>query len=422
MMKEYKNVVLLSVDALRKDRVNGKYGRDVAPYLTKLAKENTEFLNCMSTSSHTREAMSGMLTGKYPYKANKTGIMPKSAPGGGFHLDTDTISSYIDELSTAGFHSNPFLSRSYGYDDNWDKFDDSLYLGNNKAITLLKRFLDKLRDKHYVRADEINEKSLNWVKSQEDGFFLWNHYMDPHGPYQPPKEVRGKYQHKVMADRESQKLLKKAINTPEEISENEKSKLIDLYDEELTYTDQQVKEFIESLEDEGILNETLVIIVGDHGEAFGENGFYEHGEALNEELVRVPLILVNGKDRSVDTPVSILDIVPTILSNFQKIDNEFDGENLNDIIKSEEDFKDRTVYFQDTKDHKLLFGGFNLQEGFFVFEKGEDEPTDSGIENQVLNYSKSALDREDSDEDGGEVEEEVKERLEALGYMEEKSR
>lgn len=424
MSEDYNNVILLSIDALRKDRVNGEYERDVAPFLSKLAEDNTEFTNCISTSSHTREAMSSMLTGVYPYKANKKGLMPENAPGSGFHLDAKIISSYL-EIQTGGFHSNPFLSRSFGYGKDWDKLDDDLYLGNSKILTLLNRFFDKLLNKHYSRAEKINEKSLNWIDTHQENFLLWNHYMDPHGPYQPPKNFRGKYQENPVSDRKAQKLLKKAINKPEEISEDERQTLIDLYDEEISYVDSEIEKFFEELEKRDLLANSLILIVGDHGEAFGQNGFYEHGEALNEELVRVPLIMVDGKNRTITSQTSVIDILPTVLSALgEKPENNIDGEDLMDIADNSKKFKDRIVFCQDTKDHHLLFGGFNGEE-LFTFEaenRNFEDGSSSKLEQEVKKYAKRALDREDTSKSEDEVEDEVKERLEALGYMGEKSR
>ncbi len=425
MQSEYSNVILLSVDALRKDRINGSYERDAAPFLSRLAEENMEFTNCISTSSHTREAMSSMLTGVYPYKANKKGLIPKKAPGGGFHLNQKTISSYLD-IETGGFHSNPFLSRSFGYGEDWNKFDDDMYLGNNKILTLLNRFIGKLTNRHYSSAEKINEKSLGWLDSTSGNFFLWNHYMDPHGPYQPPKEFRGRYQETPLSNRKAQNLLKKAITSPEEISEDEQQSLIDLYDEEVSYVDSKIKELFKSLEERDLLAESLILIVGDHGEAFGENKFFEHGGALTEELVRVPLIIVDGKNMTLDTPASVIDIVPTVLAALgEDIPEDLDGENLLEIAEEPEKFKDRTVFCQETKNQNLLFGGFKDEEIFTleVEDRNKELSTNSeGIEKEVRSYAEKVLHGKESNENEDEVEEEVKERLEALGYTGEKSR
>lgn len=422
VMLEYRNVVLLSIDALRKDRVNNGYERDVAPFLDKLARENTEFVNCISTSSHTREAMSSMLTGVHPYRANSSGLMPQNAPGGGFHLSEKTIASWVD-VRSGGFHSNPFLSRAFGYGRGWEKLDDDLYLGNNKIITLLKRFFDKLFNRHYARAEEINSKSLNWL-DRKDPFFLWNHYMDPHGPYQPPEDYQGLYQDEPVSNRKSQKVLKKAINRPEEITKDEQQSLIDLYDEEIRYTDDAIKSLFEAIESRGLLDDTLVIIVGDHGESFGEDGFYEHGEALTETLVRVPLILVDGKQRTVETPVSVMDVATTVVNQLEGESSSMDGVDLLDIADNPSRYSDRTVFSQDTKDRHLLFGGFD-GDSFLTFspDTGEDLAPEEheGLEKAVREYAEKALQSSGEDEEE-EMEEEVKDRLEALGYLEDKSR
>jgi arylsulfatase len=367
--------------------------------------------------------MSSMLTGVYPYRANRRGLMPEKAPGAGFQLDADTIASYLDTRS-GGFHSNPFLSRSFGYDDGWDRLDDDLYLGNSKIITLLKRFLDKIRNRHYSPAEEINESSLEWLDSGSGDFFLWNHYMDPHGPYQPPEEFKGIYQGSPISDSASQELLNRAINSPKSITEDERQRLVDLYDEETRYTDSQVEQFFSELEERELLEDTLVIVVGDHGEAFGHNGFYEHGEELNE-LLRVPLILVDGKDREISAPCSVVDVAVTILETLGKQIGDLDGIDLRRLAENEQEYGNRTVYSQETKNDNLIFSGYDGRD-FVKLEpenKSEiDSSGETGLEKKVAEYAERAVGEDESDDRDEEMEEEVKERLEALGYMEDKSR
>jgi len=73
---------------------------------------------------------------------------------------------------------------------------------------LAQRAFDKLRNRHYARADEINERSLSWLDGLDgdEPFFLWNHYMDTHGPYEPPGEYATLYADREVSGREAQKL------------------------------------------------------------------------------------------------------------------------------------------------------------------------------------------------------------------------
>ena len=302
-------VILLSADALRADHLSSYgYHRNTSPVLDELAAESIQFLNAYSGSSHTREAVPALLTGKYP----------DVAIGSDYRLATETIASVLSKegFATGGFHSNPFVSRAYGFDRDFDIFDDDLHLGQHKFIALAQRALDKLRNRHYARANEINQRSLSWIDSldADEPFFLWNHYMDTHGPYEPPGDYATLYRNDTISKRSAQSLYQRAIKQPESITDDERELLIDLYDGEIRYNDTHVGEFLNGLRERGLLNESLLIFTADHGDAFGEHGYYEHPRYLHDEITHVPLLIrpPGGKDEIIETPVSTLDIMSTI--------------------------------------------------------------------------------------------------------------
>jgi len=335
------NVVLLTVDALRADHL-GCYGydRNTSPHLDGLAEESIRFMNTYSASSHTREAVPALLTGRFP----------DAAIDAQYHLDADTIASYLSRggFATGAFHSNPYVSRAYRYDSDFDKFDDDLYLGKHKLVALAQRALDKLRNRHYTRAEKINRRSLDWLDSlpSDRGFFLWNHYMDPHGPYEPLEKYRKLFHDEPVSNREAQKLYKRAIRNPESITPLERETLVNLYDAEIRYTDEHIQRFLNALEERNIREETLVIITADHGDAFGEHGYYEHPRYLDDELLCVPLI-VKHPDPSplvVDVPTSTVDIVPTILDTLGRSSADFPGTSLFDIADTVDTFTNRVTF------------------------------------------------------------------------------
>jgi len=306
------NVVLLSVDALRADHLSCYgYDRETSPVLERIAADNIRFQTAISASSHTREAVPSMLTGRYPDES-----IDES-----YELDAPLVSELLPEdVRTGAFHSNPFVSRAYGYDVGFDQFDDDLYFGQNKLVALAQRMWDKIRNHHYARAETINERSLDWLASVagDDDIFLWNHYMDVHGPYEAPMEYKEEFGVGHISDSEARKLYDKALKNPDEITERETQDLVDLYDAEIKYVDSYIGEFIEELRKRELLNETLILITSDHGDAFGEHGYFEHPRQLHEELISVPMIAI-GDDlpaKAVDVTASTTDLVPTILSSF----------------------------------------------------------------------------------------------------------
>lgn len=310
MREGFRNFILLSIDALRPDHLSCYgYDRDTTPELKQIADRSVRYNDCYSVSSHTREAVPGLITGEYP----------DIALDADYTLSARPVSQTLSESGylTAAFHSNPYLSRGHGYAQGFKRFDDDLYLGQNKVVAFAQRAIDKLRNRHYARAEEINERSLNWLDSFGDKpFFLWNHYMDSHGPYEPKSRFSNQYTSDSISDKDAQNLYRRAVDNPDSITQQEQAQLCDLYDAEIAYTDHYIGQFFDSLRDRGLLSESLIIVTADHGEAFGEHGYHSHPRALHEELTRVPLVVhspyVDAK--VISTPVSTLDIVPTILA------------------------------------------------------------------------------------------------------------
>jgi arylsulfatase len=422
-MKGVDNLVLLSVDALRADHVSCYgYHRETTPLLNELASENLQFDSAYSVSSHTREAIPGLLTGRYP----------DEAVSGDYNLAAEPLSAMAREAgrATAAFHSNPFVSRAFGYDHGFDTFDDDLHLGQHKLVAFAQRALDKLRNRHYARASEINDRSLAWLDSLDDEpFFLWNHYMDPHGPYLPVGDFREMYADDPPGDRTLQRLYKRAIREPESITDAERRLLIDCYDAEIAYTDAKLREFLDGLAERGLLRNTAVVVTADHGDAFGEHGYYEHPRYLHDELTHVPMLvrLPDSSTARIETPVSTLDVVPTALDLFG-IDHDVPGRSLLDLASDAA--SDRTVFSQaagEDEDANLrrfaardresqAFGTYDVEAESASITQQSDARIGDQLKTHIAErrgHLHGSTGRDEEDVDG-----EVERRLSALGYKE----
>ncbi|UVE50741.1 sulfatase [Haloferax larsenii] len=418
------SVILLSIDALRADHL-GCYGydRDTSPNLDMLAENNIQFTNSYSVSSHTREAVPALLSGQYP----------DSATDESYRRDAPTIASHLqgEGYLTAGFHSNPYVSRAFGFDDGFDKFDDDLHLGKHKLIALAQRALDKLRNRHYARASEVNERSLSWIDSlgKDQQFFLWNHYMDPHGPYEPLEEYREIFHDVSISDKAAQKLYKRAIKNPDSITAEERQTLINLYDAEIRYTDQHIRRFLDELDKRGLLADSLVIITADHGDLFGEHGYYEHPRYPFRELVEVPMIIMSGSglSESIEDPVSTIDIVPTILDALNIRTNSLPGSTLIPTADGFSEIESRTHQYcqaSTTKSNSLYrrFAIINESEWEMVeFEVSDGEVAESSdhseVSDDLYSHARDRIDkRMGTESQNNETTDEVNSRLEALGY------
>ena len=424
MNEDRPNIVLLTADALRADHL-GCYGyrRDTSPVLDAFDQESLRFTNAYSASSHTREAVPALLTGEYP----------DVAIGSDYRLATDTVASTLSEagFATAGFHSNPFVSRAYGFDRGFDTFDDDLHLGQHKLIALAQRAIDKLRNRHYARAAEINERSLEWIDSQSDDepFFLWNHYMDTHGPYEPPGEYATLYADRELSGREAQSLYQRAIDDPDSITDDERELLIDLYDAEIRYNDEQIGMFLDELRERGLLEESLVIVSADHGDAFGEHGYYEHPRYLHDEITHVPLFVrvPDGPTDTVETPASTLDIVSTIEgilgeeSEFSLLHPPDGDRRVFSQARGEEKHSHIRRYELRTRE-ETCFCERDTDTGTIEHTASADPSLRSALDDHVDERVRVENGEEpDSDGNGdegkdGDVNEEIEQRLDALGY------
>jgi arylsulfatase len=193
-------------------------------------------------------------------------------------------------------------------------------LGRNRFFALAQRALEKYvfkRGEYYARADEINRRSLNWLDSIDENqpVFLWNHYMDVHGPYHAPEQH---WADESLSASDAESLYRRSWKDPESISDREQRLLIDSYDDEIRWLDRQMHTFLTELRDRGLLESSLVIITADHGDAFGEHGYYAHPRYLHEPLLHVPLVMSppgESAEQTITTPISTIDIVPTLLEH-----------------------------------------------------------------------------------------------------------
>lgn len=417
MTTDWENVILLSADALRADHLSCYgYHRNTSPVLDGLAEESIRFENAYSASSHTREAVPALLTGEYP----------DVAIGADYRLATDTVASTLfqEGFATGGFHSNPFVSRAYGFDRGFNTFDDDLHLGQHKLIALAQRALDKLRNRHYARAEEINERSLEWVDSLDgDRFFLWNHYMDTHGPYEPPRGYATTYTDERISDKDAQSLYQRAIKDPKSITDDERQLLIDLYDAEIRYNDMRIGEFLDELRERDLLEKSLLIFTSDHGDAFNEHGYYEHPRYLHDEITHVPLLVrpPGGASSVVETPVSTLDIVSTIeeqlghRSGFSLLDVDEGDRRVFSQARGENEYSHLRRYAIRTKDG-AAFCERDRESGTVETTESTGREIRGELEAHV--EERVAVENGETVANDEDVDEEIEGRLQALGYKE----
>ena len=168
----------------------------------------------------------------------------------------------------------------------------------------------------YRPAADMVRRALELV-DDADGqpFFLVVHLMDPHQNYDAPPPFRGTWTGDIASDLTLPVRDYNGRSRLEDLLPADREFVIAAYDEEIAYVDAQLGVLRNGLADRGVLETSLVIFTADHGEELFEHGGYQHGHALWQELLHVPLVVWGpgiepGRE---PTPVSLVDIAPTVL-------------------------------------------------------------------------------------------------------------
>lgn len=268
------NVILLTLDTTRADHL-GCYGFRAAqtPVLDRLAKEGARFESAFSSVPNTLPSHATILTGLYPFhtgvRDNLLYRLPKSAV---------TLAEILKNRGyrTMAFVSAAVLDRTFGLDQGFDLYDDRIGGPAGAAIYYDER-----------NAGAVNQALLTRLPEVTAPYFLWVHYYDPHEPYAAPAPFGA-------------------------------GKTRSPYDAELSYMDHEIGWMLEQLASRKLLENTLVVVVGDHGESLGDHGERTHGVFLYDSVLRVPFILwypknipagavIRGMARTVDVLPTVLD-------------------------------------------------------------------------------------------------------------------
>lgn len=299
-------MILVTIDTLRKDALGCYAGKGFTPFIDSIQDNCIRFTRAHSPGPYTQAAFPGILTSSYYLEYGRQKMLSEKRI---------MISEVLQRagITTAGFHSNPYVSAYFGWNRGWDVFYDSME--------------DEVDDKApYIKAGEINKKVSAWLSSHTEGaadyrpFFLWVHYMDVHEPYVPDRRYVDMVDPSIDLDEEEMFGLFKDVLLKRDVADRGVvDTLKKLYGAHVREIDEGVREFFGILEKRNVLRDSVVLITSDHGDEFGEHGGLSHDGKMYEELVNVPLIIYEPsreKTEVRDTLVSTLDIPPTILYCF----------------------------------------------------------------------------------------------------------
>ncbi|UCC39461.1 MAG: sulfatase-like hydrolase/transferase [Candidatus Aminicenantes bacterium] len=382
------NVILISVDALRADRVSFYgYPAKLTPNIDRLAESGVVFRRTYCYGGNTAASMGAIFTSRFPY-------WPLDVPGGGprwhvkhhygfsrFQDNSDLRPGIPDTLetlptifkkhdyTTVGISTNPYLTKDFNFHRGFDFFEEfssqwrQLYPGVETVVAKLDTYLSELHDTR---------------------FFAWLHLMDLHhplrdfGPFLEEAQSRRnqaapKYPPVSEWTEEAVKILtefgSRAIpdwKPGEEGLRKALEEYILAYEAELVRIDRQIGVLIEKLRLHGLWDNTLVVLVTDHGEEFADHRIWDHRGQLYEAIVRGVWIMHNPRlfpgPKVVEERVNLIDLLPTLINLLGIKEGEltFDGKSRISLLKKESKGEDGLVFGMLDRRAYIIDGDFKL--------------------------------------------------------------
>jgi arylsulfatase A-like enzyme len=290
------NVLVYLIDTLRADHVSAYgYSRPTTPAIDALARDGVLFARAYSQAPWTRPSVATLFSGllySFHGAGKTTGLAPE-------------LTTLTEHLRDGGLLSAAFVTNAqiHGRGLNFEQgFTDFFAVEETLGAS---------------RASQVNQLVLPWLEHHHrQPFFLYVHTIDPHSKYDPPPHTAGRfrkpYNGKLTPAETTSRMLRDL-----QLDEADVQFLIDLYDEEILANDRAFGRLVQALKEHGVYEDTLIVVLSDHGEEFRDHGRFGHGGRLWEELLHVPLVIkLPGSDRPrgvrVEERVRILDVFPTV--------------------------------------------------------------------------------------------------------------
>lgn len=325
---DHPNILLLVLDTVRAANLSlYGYSRSTTPFLDQLAGRGYVFENAFATSPWTLPSHATMFTGRWSYEHEADWSVP---------LD-GLYPTVAEGLSDRGYRTGGFIANNYycsaehGLARGFDHYDDfSLSLDELLVSSQLGRtiannsFVREIAGYHDIitrrSAETLNGRLLRWLDREKGRpFFAFVNYFEAHEPYLPPSPFDRLFgdpairTHKSVDHELRRGLRWDRVSMPPEQLQAE----IDAYDGAIAYLDYSISQLFEALHLRGLLQDTWLVIVSDHGEQFGEHRLFGHGNSLYLPLLHVPLIIFPpegiGSGRRVNNQVSLHELPATLL-------------------------------------------------------------------------------------------------------------
>lgn len=397
--KQKPNLVFITIDTLRADHTPfSSYARSTMPNTAKFFKEGINFTHATTVRSRTVPAYASLFTGMYPYRTGVRDLFHQ------LHPSFETLPEILNDQGyvTAGFVSSfVMIGKLNHLNQGFQFYEDRI--GEKRATV----------ENYERRSDETVHEILKWLKRrpQEKPFFLFLHFIDPHGPYDAPSDY-AKFQSNQEESLERQKIPDYQFR-PGVLNKYE---YVDQYDAEILFLDRNLSLLYAALSE--LEENTWFLFTADHGETLGEREFhFTHGKYCYDSEIQIPMIwLPPVRMRSqylaqeIRDPVSLVDIYPTSMQALdfpspQNIDGEsllprMRGEKLKNPYRFSEKVERKATHKYTVRDArmKLIFTeGEVIETELYDLVNDPEERSNLAIQNGIPASLQEALQKYISD-------------------------
>lgn len=384
-MNKNPNIIFILIDACRARNLSCYgYSKVTSPNIDRLADEGVLFENAWSCTNVTDISLTSIFSGKYPLSHGITAHGHEVREEHVRRLISRKIKLLPEILKTRGYTTagvdwmGRWFAKGYDYYTGtrqkaggfssprvilwnftklyWKKLPDF-------PRDLFKRLYFKVFPKEISLVVEdakiTTNLAINFIKKNRDNkFFLFIHYWDTHRPYNPPEEYWKKYYSEGTAHGiEIEEIIEKSMGKDKSFysrwlrMEKNVDEVLAKYDGEIAYVDREVGRLVKTLEDQGLRDNTLLVLTSDHGESLLEHGIYLCHHGLYDETIHIPLIFrwpaELPKKKRIGGHVQHVDLVPTILDLLEVGEGDFDGKSLLPLIRGKIKKLRSEIHFQE---------------------------------------------------------------------------
>ena len=411
-------VLLISIDCLRPDYL-GVYNPQMktSPHLNRLAQESIVGLNSTAQASTTAPSHKSILYSLYP------GVHKSSM----YSVPEEKLKNPMQILQSKGFTTAAFvgggqISHTFGFGRGFHTYWEP-------------------KGKQKFRFNRTEKMAVDWLRQNyQKKFFLFLHTYEVHCPFAPPDKYFQKFSSWYKGKVKSGKCSHDYYNLMKLTGEDEKF-VRSLYAAEVNYVDDCLGRIFKNLKELGIYDQTIIIVLGDHGESLGERGYYGHNQLYNVQL-QIPLIIKipNGPKLRMEAPLESIDIMPTVFAALGLgRPFPFQGKNLLAVARNQMTIEaSRPLISEQVEQYRIRIGnqtaifprGQTGEEEFYDIAKDPEEKTNLILQNQEtarqfkLVYERMLQQNQNiasqfvkTTTAQPQMDEETREQLRALGYI-----